>query len=160
SLSSLHGTSVALSAIIDRCLRQNPLERFDSPAELGRALAQGLPSELSSTRAAPDVGADGLKLGDCMGSYRLEKRLGAGSMGHVFVARHVLLGRTAAIKVLRREYAQNPHFVDRFFQEAKAVNRINHEHIVEVLDFVDEPTEDGRRVYCVMEMLSGTSLAE
>ncbi|HME91756.1 MAG TPA: protein kinase, partial [Myxococcaceae bacterium] len=139
SLSSLHGTSLALSGIIDRCLSRNPRERFESPSVLARALSEGSPpSGISPAVSAADDVADGVKPGDCLGSYRLERQLGAGSMGRVFLGKHVRLGRTAAIKVLRCEYAQNPWFVERFFQEAKAVNRINHEHIVEVLDFVEE----------------------
>jgi serine/threonine-protein kinase len=82
-------------------------------------------------------------------------------MGRVFLARHTRLDRTAAIKVMRPEYSQSPHFVERFFQEAKAVNQIKHEHIVEVYDFVEErPVQGPPRIYCVMEMLLGCSLAE
>ena len=75
-------------------------------------------------------------------------------MGRVFEARHVSLGRPAAIKVLRAEHARNTHLIQRFFHEARAVNRINHAHIVEILDFVEETAVAGiGRVYCVMEML-------
>jgi len=61
--------------------------------------------------------------------------------------------------VLRAEHAQNQNLIQRFFHEARAVNQINHEHIVEIQDFVHEPGPSGRtRVYCVMEMLDGHSL--
>ena len=94
--------------------------------------------------------------GAVLGNYQLERLLGEGSMGRVFQARHVRLGRQVALKVLRPEHARDSSFVQRFFQEARTVNQINHEHIVEVFDFVDE-SPDGH-VYCVMELLRGQSL--
>ncbi|HYR54765.1 MAG TPA: protein kinase [Myxococcaceae bacterium] len=165
SLSSFRGSSVALTGIVERCLSRDPRDRFASPAELARSIAAGgAPiSTGAEPRAEPDLPDDeghAEKVGDLLGSYRLEKLLGEGSMGRVFLARHLLLGRMAAIKVMRPEYARSPQFIDRFFQEADAVNRINHQHIVEVFDFVKEPTERGERVYCVMEMLGGVSLTE
>jgi serine/threonine protein kinase len=97
-----------------------------------------------------------LQEGAVLGNYQLERLLGEGSMGRVFQARHVRLGRQVALKVLRPEHARDGSFVQRFFQEARTVNQINHEHIVEVFDFVDE-SPDGH-VYCVMELLRGQSL--
>lgn len=96
--------------------------------------------------------------GEVLGNYQLERLLGEGSMGHVFQARHVRLGRQVALKVLRPQHARDCHFVRRFFQEARSVNQINHEHIVEIFDFVED-AERGH-VYCVMELLRGQSLAE
>ncbi|WP_414641329.1 serine/threonine-protein kinase [Archangium sp.] len=95
--------------------------------------------------------------GDVLGSYQLERLLGEGSMGQVFQARHVRLGRQVALKVLRSKFAHDRTFVQRFFQEARAVNQINHEHIVEIFDFVEDPQHG--HVYCVMELLRGQSLS-
>ncbi|RKH01063.1 PEGA domain-containing protein [Corallococcus sp. CA053C] len=94
--------------------------------------------------------------GAVLGNYQLERLLGEGSMGRVFQARHVRLGRQVALKVLRPEHARDSSFVQRFFQEARTVNQVNHEHIVEIFDFVDD-SPDGY-VYCVMELLRGQSL--
>ena len=96
--------------------------------------------------------------GDVLGSYQLERLLGEGSMGQVFLARHIRLGRQVALKVLRSAFSHDANFVRRFFQEAHAVNRINHEHIVEIFDFVED-AEHGV-VYFVMERLRGQSLSE
>ncbi|MFT3837427.1 MAG: protein kinase [Myxococcaceae bacterium] len=96
-------------------------------------------------------------VGEVFGSWELTQRLGSGGMGDVYQARHVRLGREAAIKLLKPEYASDPEIVHRFFDEARVVNEINHPHIVEIHDFVEEP---GGRVYCVMELLSGRSLAD
>lgn len=95
--------------------------------------------------------------GEVLGNYQLERLLGEGSMGRVFQARHVRLGRQVALKVLRPQHARDLSFVRRFFQEARSVNQINHEHIVEIFDFVED-LERGH-VYCVMELLRGQSLA-
>jgi serine/threonine-protein kinase len=98
-----------------------------------------------------------LREGSMLGNYQLERLLGEGSMGKVFQARHVRLGRQVALKVLKAEHARDSSFVQRFFQEARTVNQINHEHIVEIFDFVDEGA--GGHVYCVMELLRGQSLS-
>jgi eukaryotic-like serine/threonine-protein kinase len=98
-----------------------------------------------------------LQEGDILGSYQLEHLLGEGSMGQVFQARHTRLGRQVALKVLRSAFSHDSGFVQRFFQEARAVNQINHEHIVEIFDFIED-AEHGR-VYCVMELLRGQSLS-
>jgi serine/threonine protein kinase len=89
------------------------------------------------------------------GRYRLIQRLGSGGMSSVYLARHVLIDRLMAIKTLRRDLATDPVQRDRFIREARAVNRINHENIVEISDFRE--TEDGL-LYLVMEYVPGESL--
>ncbi len=89
------------------------------------------------------------------GRFRLIQRLGSGGMSSVYLARHVLIDRLMAIKTLRRDLARDPVQRDRFLREARAVNRINHENIVEITDFGE--TEDGL-VYLVMEYVPGESL--
>ncbi|HET9449627.1 MAG TPA: serine/threonine-protein kinase, partial [Aggregicoccus sp.] len=98
-----------------------------------------------------------VQVGQVLGSYRLEALLGEGSMGQVFQARHVRLDRQVALKVLRPNHTRDNGFVQRFFREAQAVNRISHEHIVEIFDFVED--REAGCVYCVMELLRGESLA-
>src|SRR5262245_31793677 len=75
------------------------------------------------------------RLGTVLGSYRLVDLLGEGGMGQVYLAEHTRLGRKVALKLLRSEYASNPRAVKRFFTEARAVNQISHENIVEITDF-------------------------
>ncbi len=93
-------------------------------------------------------------VGSELGSYELVSLIGEGAMGRVFKARHVKLGRSVAIKVLNPEYAARPDIVKRFFREARVVNEISHEHIVEVTDFVEVPG----LAFLVMELLDGESL--
>lgn len=89
------------------------------------------------------------------GRHRLISRLGTGGMSAVYLARHVLIDRLVAVKTLRRDLAKDPVQRDRFVREARAVNRINHENIVEITDFGE--THDGI-VYLVMEFVPGEPL--
>ncbi|HUB09248.1 MAG TPA: serine/threonine-protein kinase [Myxococcales bacterium] len=91
-----------------------------------------------------------------LGPYRLIRLLGSGGMGEVYLARHGSLGREVAIKLLNPEAASQPDLVRRLFAEARIVNEINHENVVEIHDFVPEP---GGRSYYVMELLRGSDLA-
>ncbi|MGE5186373.1 MAG: serine/threonine-protein kinase [Acidobacteriota bacterium] len=95
--------------------------------------------------------------GTILGSYRIEDVLGEGGMGIVYLATHTRLGRRVAIKVLRPEYTSDPRALARFFGEARSVNKIAHQNIIEVTDFVEQPGADN---YYVMELLEGVSLAE
>jgi serine/threonine-protein kinase len=92
-----------------------------------------------------------------LGSYRLGAILGEGGMGSVYRAEHRALGRKVAVKILHPALARDPELVRRFFGEARVVNAINHQHIVEIHDFVLEP---GGRSYFVMELLDGQDLVE
>ncbi len=89
------------------------------------------------------------------GRYRIESKLGAGGMATVYRASHDLLGRKVAVKFLAPELAADPTQKERFLREARATNRIKHEHIVDISDYGEE---DGY-VYLVMELLEGEPLA-
>ena len=93
--------------------------------------------------------------GTFAGSYVLKRELASGGGGTVYEAQHRLLGRRAAVKVLRRELAGSPQMVARFLREALAVNMIKHPNIVDIYEFGELP--DGRPFY-VMELLEGTDL--
>jgi len=89
--------------------------------------------------------------------YVLGERLGVGGFGEVFAARHAVIGREVAIKVLFARYSADETAVARFVAEARAVNQIAHPNIVQVFDF--GTLADGRR-FCVMERIHGTTLRE
>ncbi len=86
--------------------------------------------------------------------YRLIKRLGAGGMSTVYLARHVMIERLSAIKILRQDLSLNPTHRERFLREARAVNRINHRNIIEITDTGEV---DGV-AYLVMEYVDGRPL--
>jgi eukaryotic-like serine/threonine-protein kinase len=94
--------------------------------------------------------------GQSIGNYRILNKIGTGGMGAVYLAEHPLIGKRVALKVIHRELAGNRDVVSRFFQEARAVNRIGNEHIVEIHDF--GVTLDGDHFF-IMEYLEGRTLA-
>jgi len=91
-----------------------------------------------------------------LGPYELKELLGEGGMGQVWLAEHAKLQRKVAIKLLKPELVRVEAQVKRFFDEARAVNKVNHPHIVEITDFVEE--REMGRVWCVMEYLKGATL--
>jgi serine/threonine protein kinase len=98
----------------------------------------------------------GALLGQMLGSYRLERVLGEGGMGAVYEGLHPVIGARVAVKVLHPEVASNPSVVERFFNEARAVNLIGHRNVVRILDLASE-----RGYYfCVMELLEGEPLSK
>jgi serine/threonine-protein kinase len=89
--------------------------------------------------------------------YRVTGLLGEGGMGAVYVAEHLLIGRTVALKRLHPELASDAHAVARFQREARAAASTGHENVIDVLDMGFG--EDGAP-FLVMEYLKGHSLAE
>jgi serine/threonine-protein kinase len=98
-------------------------------------------------------------IGKSVGNYQIRTKLGEGGMGAVYMGEHPLIGKKVAIKVLLEEFASNESIVNRFFNEAKAVNDIGHANIVDIIDFGKLPLETGTVVYLVMELLDGQSLS-
>jgi tRNA A-37 threonylcarbamoyl transferase component Bud32 len=94
--------------------------------------------------------------GQSIGNYRILNKIGTGGMGAVYLAEHPLIGKRVALKVIHRELAGNREVVSRFFQEARAVNKIGNEHIVEIHDFGVTPEGDH---FYIMEYLEGRTLA-
>jgi serine/threonine protein kinase len=69
-----------------------------------------------------------------LGHYLLLERLGEGGMGQVFKAREARLGRTVALKVLRKERVHKTDFIGRFYQEIQAAARLSHPNVVHAYD--------------------------
>lgn len=86
--------------------------------------------------------------------YEVIKDIDVGSMGVVYEARHTVLGRRLAIKVLKQDCSE-PRFKERFFNEARAAGAINHPNIVQVYDFGLAPSGEP---YIVMEYVDGETL--
>jgi serine/threonine protein kinase len=95
-----------------------------------------------------------LQPGDVVGEYEITGPLGKGGFGSVFRARHPLIGKEAAVKVLHRQYCSNPQVVSRFIAEARSVNQIRHRNIIDIFSF--GALADGRQFF-VMELLEGTT---
>lgn len=90
------------------------------------------------------------------GRYRLEARIGEGGMGVVYRARHVLIDRVVALKLIRPDLRGETHLRAWMLREARAANRVDHAHIVDIHDIGE--TEEGE-LYLVMEYLVGVSLS-
>lgn len=91
------------------------------------------------------------------GRYQVESVLGEGGMGLVYKARHTMLGKSLAIKVLRRDVCKNEEIMTRFRQEAQSATAIGNQHIIDISDFGTLP--DGS-TYFIMEYLDGVDLGE
>lgn len=95
-------------------------------------------------------------IGTHIGNYRIVTELGSGAMGEVYFAEHSVMGRRAAVKIIRQELSGNAEMVERFANEARQVNRIGHPNIVEITDFGQVES----RYYIMMELLEGETLEE
>ncbi len=110
----------------------------------------GLRAALHRPRMTTDFAA-----GDRIRDHVIVKRLGRGGFGDVYEVVHAVLGRRAAIKVLHTKYALATDIRARFEREARLVNSLRHDNIVELFEFGE--TVDGRPFY-VMELLEGRDL--
>lgn len=92
--------------------------------------------------------------------YRIERELGRGGMGTVYLATHLGTERPVAVKIIAPQYMERPEFVERFRREARAAGRLRHPNVVDVTDFGFSETQQGKAAYLVMEYLDGCTLGE
>src|ERR1700733_3710479 len=112
------------------------------------------PGEHSKTSYLPPV-IDPLIDTEIAGRYHIQKKLGEGGMGAVYLATHKILEKQVALKVLHGEFARKPDLVERFIQEAKSASRIRHENVIDISDFGSTPEN---LVFFAMELLTGHDL--
>ena len=115
------------------------------------------PSTAGDSAAFDGAHPDALPEGHELGGYRIISLIGSGGMGNVYLAEHIRLGRLVALKILHSQYAADAKACERFFNEARAVNQIAHENIVQITDFFDQ---EGSAKYYVMELLEGPTLED
>ncbi|MBZ0122986.1 MAG: serine/threonine protein kinase, partial [Roseovarius sp.] len=89
-----------------------------------------------------------------LGQYEIAAVLGRGGMATVYLARQTSMDRDVAIKVMARELADDEQFIARFQHEAQVIARLQHPHILPVIDFGRE----GKNIYIVMRLVRGGSL--
>src|SRR6267142_6709878 len=92
--------------------------------------------------------------------YHLEKLLGQGGMGAVFLATHLGTERYVALKLIAPQFMRNEEFVERFKREARAAGRLRHPNVVDVTDFGFASVRNGQVAYLVMEYLDGCTLGD
>jgi serine/threonine protein kinase len=130
----------------------------------GTAQGSAVPSDGPGNASGSDDSAgasaqrDGPRslVGSRVGAYLITKRLGEGGVGEVFKGVDVMLKREVAIKVLRRELASDPIFLERFRQEAQIHAQLSHPNVASVHAFLHE----GDTQFLVMEYVAGISLDE
>jgi serine/threonine-protein kinase len=98
-----------------------------------------------------------IAVGRTVGNYMITAKLGEGGMGVVYLAEHPVIGRKVALKAIHPELLRNPEVVSRFVTEAKAVNQIGNDHIVDIHDFGTTPSGE---FYFIMEFLQGEALSD
>lgn len=92
--------------------------------------------------------------------YRLERLLGRGGMGAVYLATHLGTERYVALKLIAPQFMRNDEFVARFKREARAAGRLRHPNVVDVTDFGFTLVGKDQVAYLVMEYLDGCTLAD
>jgi serine/threonine protein kinase len=123
-----------------------------------RAAADPLASTNPAThKQAEFAGPTQLGPGSKIKDFIVERQIGSGGMGEVFGGYHAEIKKRAAIKVLHPRYASNEVSVSRFLQEARAVNEIHHDNIVDIFDFGRLPDQ---RPFFIMEFLDGKTLSD
>ncbi len=111
----------------------------------------------SGTAARAVAATDASLIGRTLGKFKIVERLGRGGSGEVFRAEDVQLGRSAVIKVLRREVATVPNRVERFLREAKLASRLDHPYAAHVYAFGAEPDAV---LWIAMEHVRGLTVDE
>jgi len=94
------------------------------------------------------------------GKYRIERQLGKGGMGTVYLATHIGTERPVAVKVIVPQFMERAEFVERFRREARAAGRLRHPNVVDVTDFGIAEMQGSKIAYLVMEYLDGCTLGE
>ncbi|HUS29003.1 MAG TPA: serine/threonine-protein kinase [Kofleriaceae bacterium] len=105
--------------------------------------------------AEPHGGTEQLVAGTKVGDYVVDRFIGSGAMGEVYAGKHPVIGKRVAIKVLRHELAASAEAAERFIREARAVNQVDHDNVIDVFAF--GRLDDGR-LYLVMDLVEGRSL--
>lgn len=157
----------ALKLVVDQSQESILKSKIDSMDNALRSVNIEGTSSISPTGSASNAGGtmvlakddlpDDLKSEDIIGAdgrYRIEKKIGQGAMGVVFLGKDQLLFRDVALKKLGACQSQNDHLVTRLQQEARALARLSHPNIVQIYDFIQEKGQ----YWIAMEYVEGRDL--
>ena len=133
-------------------LRQNPAV----PKDDFKSLLKHLVMEKLLTHFQANYLASGRKQDLVLGPFLFLERLGEGGMGQVFKARHQIMNRVVAVKVLRDQMVHQPDFIRRFMREIQAAAQLSHPNIVTAHD----ANQVDNRYFFAMEYVEGTDLAK
>jgi serine/threonine-protein kinase len=129
-------------------------------ADSGADTLLASPDDKSTAQARPGAKSEDAETDDLLGvtlneRYEVTAKLGQGGMGAVYEAKHIVIGKRVALKVLLDKHAEKDQSVARLKQEARLASSIGHENIIDITDF---GTTDTGRTFVVMEYLEGESL--
>jgi uncharacterized RDD family membrane protein YckC len=139
----------------------------DSPDPHARTLEAATPADLlaaastSRPRVTDESGADDSSIGIELDHFSLERRLGQGGMGTVYLARDRSLDRRVAVKMLREDLSAGAGHEERFLREARAQARLTHPNVVQIYFIGHRPKRSdghGGALYFAMELVEGGSL--
>jgi hypothetical protein len=149
-----------------------PRTTLSAPSDLRAPTPQSNPSPagISRTATAPGSGGSadpasapssgpGLIAGQQLGHFRIDKPLGAGGMGEVYLATDLALDRPVAIKVLPAALARDPTRRDRLIREARAQARVSHPNVGHIYFIGEEMGGESGRLYFAMEFVAGQTVA-
>lgn len=106
----------------------------------------------------PTQSSDGVSAGTMIDErYRIISELGRGAMGTVYLAEHVDIQKSVALKILHKDLSRRAHIRERFLREARSAARLDHPTIVQVTDF---GTVENGALYMVMERIQGRPLSQ
>src|SRR5262245_32575300 len=106
---------------------------------------------MSKTRPDPLIGTR-------IREYEILSVIGRGGMGAVYQARHVLLQKERAIKVIHTQFLEEREFVDRFIHEARMLTDVSHPNVIHLYDF--GTLEDKGIFFMVLELLKGETVMD
>src|SRR5262249_18872699 len=137
----------------DAALRQEVESRlrFHEPED---GFLEALPAAL----AAEVVASRDEWIGRRFGHYQIERRIGQGGMGVVYLARDTRLGRPVALKLLHPRFTRDPVRVRRFRREARAASSLNHPNILTIYEVGQAAPEDGAAHFIAAEFVAGETL--
>lgn len=158
--------SIALSYVISLMTAVKPAQRVASAFEVVRLLCDvaadsgknGALAKTDGNAANASLDANGLfPQGIRFRGYVVEKLIGKGAMGAVYLVKHEMLNQKYALKVLSKDVAvRQPEYVERFLREARIASQIRHPNLVAVHDVGYDETHDV--YYLVMDYVSGSNL--
>jgi serine/threonine protein kinase len=155
SRSQRTGLLPELDELLAKCLHADPFRRVQSSVEFLNGIKE-VHRGMETSGQDPKTGIEDALVGHTLGTYQLVERLGHGGMATVYKAYEPALDRYVAIKVLRKFFAQDPEFMQRFRREAKAIAKLNHPNIVPIHSY----GEQGEIAYIVMRYVEGGTLKQ
>jgi eukaryotic-like serine/threonine-protein kinase len=150
-LDELHASGLLQEAQLDELRGETHVEGDDPRPLLRRLVQRGWLTRFQAQMLAAGRGKELV-----VGPYQVLDRLGEGGMGQVFKARHPLMNRVVALKLIRKERLAKPNTVRRFYQEVEAAAKVAHPNIVLAYD----ANKAGDTHYFAMEYVDGTDLTQ